>query len=115
MLYPKKLSAFELKFHSKPYDKLRNYHEIHFTGNSFKDITKLDYARIRIGEIIQQQDSINGIRFSFGESTKADIFIHVLDVLNQERALIYFVDKGDIWFYEEPFIRELPVCGNTSL
>jgi hypothetical protein len=101
IIFPKKIPAFLLPHLPKPYYEMRNYQEIHFTGKPDKDDIKLNFARVRISEIIQQNDTINGVHFSFGDSTKVDIFIHALDVLNQERAQIYIIDKGEIWFYEE--------------
>lgn len=86
-----------------PYTTFRNYHNIHYTGKDLQDNIKLEYARIRIAEIIQQNDTINGLHFTFSDSAKVNIFIHTLDVLKQENAQRYAIDRGEIWFYEEPF------------
>lgn len=105
-----------MDYYPKPYTEIRNYHEIHFTGNSDTDTIKLEYARIRIREIIQQADSINGIHFTFGDSTSINIFIHTLDILYQERAQRYIIDKGDVWFYEKPEpVEPSFVCGTPYL
>lgn len=87
--------------YSKPYTELRNYQEIHFTGERKIDDIKLNFARVRISEIIQQQDTLNGIHFSFGDSTKFSNLIQALDILRQERAERYIIDNGEIWFFEE--------------
>ncbi|MCF6404841.1 hypothetical protein L3C95_18220 [Chitinophaga filiformis] len=98
MLFTGRFEENYNKIYKKPYTKLRTYQEIHFTGENNNDIIKLNYARIRIHEITQQQDTINGIHFSFGDSTRYSNFINTFDVLRQERAERYLVDTGGIWF-----------------
>ncbi|WP_143011323.1 hypothetical protein [Chitinophaga filiformis] len=89
------------KIYTKPYTRLRNYQEIHFTGEKKTDDIKLAFARIRINEIIKQRDTLQGIHFSFGDSSKFTNLIQTLDILYQERAERYIIDNGEIWFFED--------------
>ena len=87
--------------YNRPYTELRNYQEIHFTGERKTDAIKLNFARVRVQEIIQQKDTLNGVHFSFGDSAKFSNLIQALDILQQERAERYIIDNGEIWFFEE--------------
>jgi hypothetical protein len=101
LLFTERQQKMYKTIYSKPYTELRNYQEIHFTGETKTDDIKLNFARVRISEIIQQQDTLNGIHFSFVDSTKFSNLIQALDILRKERAERYIIDNGEIWFFEE--------------
>lgn len=101
ILFTERFEKIYRTIYNKPYTELRNYQEIHFTGDRKPDDIKLSFARVRIHEIIQQQDTLNGVHFSFGDSAKFSNLIQALDILHQERAQRYIIDNGEIWFFEE--------------
>lgn len=100
-LFTERMEKLYKKLYDKPYTRLRNYQEIHITGEKRTDDIKLEFARIRINEIIKQQDTLYGLHFSFGDSSKFINLIQTLDILRQERAERYIIDNGEIWFFED--------------
>lgn len=103
ILFTGRIEAFYRQNYQVPFQELRNYTEVHLKGEPASDNIKLDFARIRIREITQEQDTVNGIRFTFGDRATYSTFIRSLDVLNQERAEQWILDNGEIWF-----LRALP-------
>jgi len=101
ILFTERMEKLYKKIYTKPYTRLRNYQKIHITGEKKKDDIKLAFARIRINEIIKQRDTLQGIHFSFGDSSKFINLIQTLDILYQERAERYIIDNGEIWFFED--------------
>ncbi len=101
ILFTERMEQFYYKVYDIPYTRLRNYQEIHITGEKKKDDIKFEFARIRINEILKQQDTLHGIHFSFGDSSKYANLIKALDILHQERAERYIIDNGEIWFIED--------------
>ena len=80
----------------------RNFVEINLTGENEKDNIKLDFARLRIREITSQNDSINGVHFKFGDSSKYWTYVKAFDILTSEKVERYLPINNDIWFYHTP-------------
>ena len=102
ILFTGRLKEYFQKAHPISYEKMRRYQEIHLTGNKSTDSIKFEFARLRIREIVQQQDTIYGIHFSFSDNTRYSEFIRALDLLRIERSECYIVDKGEIWMMYFP-------------
>lgn len=77
----------------------RSYTSIRFTGDAIKDRINLDFARIRVREILQEMDTVNGVHFHFGEGAQFQTLIHTMDLLRQERAQQYIQDSEGIRFF----------------
>ena len=80
----------------------RNYIDINLTGNNQNDKIKLDFAQIRIREIVSQNDSANGLHFKFGDSSQYWTFVKAVDILRFEKAKTYMPLDNDLWFYHFP-------------
>lgn len=80
------------------YPPSRDYIGIHLTGDPVNDSVKLDFARTRVREILQQMDTIHGVHFHFGDSARYGTLIRVMDILQQERAQHYLQDSDGIHF-----------------
>lgn len=80
----------------------RNFIEINIDGNNENDKMKLDFARIRIREIVSNNDDINGIHFRFGDSSQYWSFVKAIDILASENAKRYLTINNDIWVYQIP-------------
>ena len=80
----------------------RKYLEIKLTGNKKDDQVKLDFSRIRIREIISSNDSINGVKFIFGDSLKYGTMVKAIDILNEENAERYIPIDNSIYFFQVP-------------
>lgn len=77
----------------------RNYIDINLTGDNEKDNIKLDFAQVRIREILSQNDSIDGLHFSFRDSSQYWTFVKTIDILRFEKAKTYMPLDNDLWFY----------------
>ncbi len=92
--YPEILAEFESGMPPK-----RSYVDIVFDGNNKNNQAKLDFAQIRIREIIAEKDSINGVRFHFTNSSEWWTFVASLNILHKEWAERFFPLDDDIWFF----------------
>lgn len=79
----------------------RQYTGIHLTGDAIKDRINLDFARIRVHEILQEMDTVNGVHFHFGKGAQFQTLIRTMDLLRQERAQHYIQDSEGIRFFYE--------------
>jgi hypothetical protein len=99
--FPKRFPEAFKKFNGN-FPPKRNYIDISFNGDNQKNKIKLDFAQVRIREILSQNDSTNGLHFKFGESSQYWTFIKVVDILRFEDAKTYMAIDNDIWFYQFP-------------
>lgn len=79
----------------------RNYEAINITGVLATDKVKLAYSQIKVREILQQKNLVQGVHFHFGDSSNYWAFVKVLDILKSEKAG-FAVDGNNIWFYYRP-------------
>ncbi|WP_121357773.1 hypothetical protein [Flavisolibacter nicotianae] len=80
----------------------RNFLTIAFTGNPSDDRTKLAYSEIRIKEILNGGDTLNGIHFLFGDSSSYGTMVGAFDNLQASGAKRYVAGEKDIWFWHVP-------------
>jgi hypothetical protein len=90
------LAYTKYKGHFPP---LRNYADIVFTGNQHDDNTKLEFAQIRIREILKAGDTLNGIHFLFSDNSNYGTFVETLDRLQIEGAKYYIPLGNNLWFF----------------
>jgi hypothetical protein len=99
--FPKKFpQAF--KRYNGNFPPKRDYIDINLTGDNQTDKIKLDFAQIRIREMLTQNDSINGLHFKFEQSAQYWTFIKAVDILELENASTYMAMNNDLWFYQFP-------------
>jgi hypothetical protein len=112
---PKKFPEFFKDFNYSLPPK-RNYLNINLTGNQQHDNIKLDFAQIRIREILSQNDSVNGVHFKFGDSSQYWSFVRTVDILRFEKAKTYLPLDNDLWFYHFPPDTTLVnwICGTMD-
>jgi hypothetical protein len=93
----------------------RNYLDINLTGDNQNDKIKLDFAQIRVREILLQNDTANGLRFKFGNSSQYWTFVNAIDILRFEKAKTYMPLDNDLWFYHFTPDTTLVnwICGTT--
>jgi hypothetical protein len=97
------------------YPPKRNYTEIFFTGNEKSNKIKLDFAQIKIREILSANDSTSGVHFHFTDKSPFGTFIKSLDILNIEDAHTYMTLDKDLWvYYFPPDTTYVPwICGTV--
>ncbi|WP_316768860.1 hypothetical protein [Pedobacter frigiditerrae] len=74
----------------------RNYIEIEFNGNEKDDNIILEYAKVKIKNLIRSKDTITGVHFKFTEKAKYWNFVKAVDVCQVE-SLNPLMDKNNIW------------------
>jgi hypothetical protein len=84
------------------YPPLRDYLTLELTGDAIMDKVKLDYAQLRIREIENTGESIDGLNIHFADSAKYGSFVRAFDLLKRENATLYLAAKRDIWFWAAP-------------
>lgn len=111
---PKKFPESFKKFNGS-FPPKRNYVDINLTGDNQNDKIKLDFAQIRIREILSQNDTTNGLHFKFGDSSQYWTFIKAVDILRFEKAKTYMPLDNDLWFYHFPPDTKVVswICGTT--
>ena len=76
-------------------DKL--YTEISLTGNTNEDSKKLEYAKVKIKELVISGDTLTGVHFHFSDNSKYWTLIKAIDMCYTENAT-YFIPYGnDLW------------------
>ena len=80
----------------------RDYTDIVFTGNEKSDKTKLDFAQIKIREMLSIDDTTNGLHFQFSDNSQYGTFVKSIDILRIEGAKTYMPLDKDLWFYQFP-------------
>jgi hypothetical protein len=80
----------------------RNYIEIELKDSPEENKIKLDYAQIRIREILAANDGKNEVHFKLSDSTSYGDFVKAIDILQYEGAKRYMAYENDIWFLHEP-------------
>lgn len=86
--------------HPKNYLPERTYENIVFTGNQRDDNIKLQFAQIRIREILKTNDTLNGLHFLFEDSSTYGDFVGALDKLRIENADWFLPIDNSIWFFQ---------------
>lgn len=96
--YLKTIKALEYYYNSFP--PKRNYVDISFTGDNNSDKIKIDFAQIKIREILEEKDYINGIHFKFTDNCTYGTFVNTINILKKDSAKTYMALEKDIWFYQ---------------
>ena len=104
----------------RPFLPIRKYTDINFTGDIYDDRVKLAFARIRIEEILSQNDTVSGVHFMFGDSSHYGTFVSTINNLKLENAKVYLAIDNNIWFCyitpdttHKPYIRTF-ICGTSA-
>ncbi|RZK36738.1 MAG: hypothetical protein EOO90_26780 [Pedobacter sp.] len=79
----------------------RNYIVIEFTCNEKDDNIILEYAKVKIKNLIKSKDTITGVHFKFTEKAKYCNFVKAVDICQVE-SLNPLMDKNDIWIAYYP-------------
>ena len=72
--------------------------QITLTGAK-EDEVKLDFARIAIRELMQNEDSTMGIAFTFGKEAKYESLIRIIDMCNDENVRSYVNHEDKFWVF----------------
>jgi hypothetical protein len=72
----------------------RQYLEITLTGNIDSDEVRLQFGELRVREIYANKDTINGVNFHFGDKSKYEEFVRVLDMCNSCCKYFTVSDSG---------------------
>ena len=99
--YIEEHAEFFKQYHGR-FPPIRNYIDINLTGNLPFDNIKLDFAQVRIKEILSQKDSTSGLHFSFGLGSEFKSFVKIIDMLKFEEANTFLIDDAGIWVYQFP-------------
>lgn len=93
----------------------RKYVDIILTGNETTDKIKLDFAQVKIGEILTANDSTGGLHFHFSDSSEYWTFVKAVDILGATGAKTYMPLDNDLWFYHFPPDTTIEnwICGTT--
>ena len=86
------------------YPPKRDYTIIDLTGDNQTDKIKLQFAQIRIRELLATYDTLKGVHFLFGDRSNYGSFIKAIDICRVERAKTYMPYKNNVWFYNLPAI-----------
>jgi hypothetical protein len=102
---------------SGQYPQKRNYIDIELTGDEQGDKVKLNFAQVRIREILAQNDSTVGIHFNFSSNSEYWTFVKALDILRMEGAKTYMPYENNLWFYHIPPDTTIQAwtCGYQSI
>ena len=76
----------------------KKYFIVDLTGENKSDQIKLNNAENTIKKLMISKDSLNGVKFHFGEKSEYWTFIRVLEILSIQKAKFYVPYKNDIWF-----------------
>ena len=88
----------------------RNYIDIIITGSNPDDEIKLDFARVRVREMISQNDLLNGIHFKLKNTSRFGAYVRAIDILKSEGGKTYMPLNDDIWFYNlRPDSKQKPL------
>ena len=80
----------------------RNYSKIEFTGNEALDRAILKYAKVKVAEIVNSKDTINGLLFELNKNAKYKDFVSAVDISNYKEARSV-IDGDNLWiFYLKP-------------
>lgn len=104
--YPK-----SAELHPKPQLPLRNYTDIELTGENSTDKVKLDYAQVRLREMMSRQDSLSGIHFSFGDRSQYWTFVKAVNMCYAEGVKSFVPYENHLWAVYTP---QEPVSEQTS-
>jgi hypothetical protein len=83
----------------------REYVDINLTGDDREDKIKLNYAQLKIRELVLSKDSIKGVHFHFDDKAKYWTLIRAFDICEIENEKNYLPYQNDIWVTQEDFCR----------
>lgn len=75
----------------------RKFTTVMVTGDNDADKAKLDRVQKSIRGLVLSKDTINGIKFHFGQKSEYWTYVRVLDILAIEKAKVYIPYKNVIW------------------
>ncbi|MDJ1472791.1 hypothetical protein [Xanthocytophaga flava] len=99
----------------------RNYLDISITGEQETDLIKLNYAQLRIREIVRLQNCMYGIHILFSDTASYWTLVKAISICKMEKINMYILYKKGLWIYYMPpntvVINPMyttPICDNTS-
>jgi hypothetical protein len=76
----------------------RKYTDINLSGDYKTDEIKLNFFHLRVKEIINKNDTVNGMHLIFEDSANYGEFIRAIDILRYEGASYYMAVDNHLWF-----------------
>lgn len=80
------------------YLNTKNFTTVTLTGNNDSDKIKLKEAQKNIKKLVNSKDSVNGIKFHFGQKSQYWTYVKALEIIKIEQGYSYFCYKDDIFF-----------------
>jgi hypothetical protein len=125
----KKEMLLDISLWNEDWDKLSNnrlkmkdvkykwkYTNIELNDNQLDNQKKLDFAQIRIREIVKVNDTLNGVHFIFNNNSTYGNFVSAINICKIENARIYWIYKDEMWVfnycpYNTSKSFEIPIIG----
>ncbi|KAF2513708.1 hypothetical protein EYY60_05635 [Flavobacterium zhairuonense] len=87
---------YENNFEKYKFSTLRKYKEFSFARNH-SEKKKLNEMRLYLRKLRVEKDTVNGIKIHFGLKSNYQTFISTLDILAEEEAPTWVINKNDIY------------------
>jgi hypothetical protein len=81
---------------------LRKYKVFNFNENEISEKKKLQDMQLYLRKLANNKDTINGIKIHFGLKTNYDVFIRIIDILDEESAPAWTINQNDIYILGSP-------------
>ncbi|MBP6556777.1 MAG: hypothetical protein KA213_00315 [Flavobacterium sp.] len=91
----------------------RNYKAYHFDGNN--DEQKLKDLVVPLKKMVEMNDTLNGVMFTFGKHSKYQTFISAQDLLFINRVHHYTVYKDNIYAFETKINKSKSKFGSIQI
>jgi hypothetical protein len=89
---------FDTRFLYEPLYK-RNYIDIKLNGNEKDDKIKLEFFRLKLREMMKENDTIAGLHLLFVDSVKYKIFVESVNICMKEGILRYACFENNLWTF----------------
>jgi hypothetical protein len=76
-----------------------HYTEIELNGNQEDNKIKLDFAQLKIREMITNHDTLNGVHFHFNNQSTFGNFVNAINICKIENANLYWIYKDEMWVF----------------
>jgi hypothetical protein len=76
---------------------LRKYKVFDFNENELKTKEQLKNVRSYLRILVNNKDTINGIKLHYGSKTHYDVFIKTIDIIDEEGAPSWAINGNDIY------------------
>lgn len=75
----------------------RNFIEYNFNGNKYKDHENLILADKQLHRLVDDKDTLSGVKFNFGKNATYDVFVRAISICREREVQFHYMLNNSLY------------------